>query len=143
MPTAHPDHPNEHRTPFPDHVDAVAEGLVTAGAFIALADGGVAPVERDVIVRRLARGPFTSTLSEQRIAGMFDQQVRRLGAPGAADLIVDALRPLTVLSFASEVVQLATRAAAADGRLARGELDGIALIRLLMAAMPSPRLVTP
>ena len=50
-----------------------------------------------------------------------------------AELVVAAFRPFVRLRFAAEVMRLAERTAAADGRLSSSEVHIITLMRLIMS----------
>jgi tellurite resistance protein TerB len=117
----------------------VMQALATAGALVALADGRVDAVERDEFVNFIDRQGFTPTISNDEVAGAFDNLVRELEARDRLSVILDAFRPLAGLSLASVVVRTAERVACADGKILPGELQALRLIRLLMATLPDTR----
>src|SRR5262249_34929988 len=120
--------------------EEVMQALVTAGAFVALADGRVETVERDELVNYIHRQGFVPTISQQDIADTFDTRVRQLEDRDGANMIVETLRPLAGLSLSSVVVRTAEQVAAADRYLHPSELHAIKLIRLIMTNLPTKRL---
>ena len=74
-----PSIPGELRDPF-DCDEQAVKALVTAGAFVALADGRVEVIERDEAVHYIDRLQLAPTISRQRIADFFDET--RTTAPG-------------------------------------------------------------
>jgi tellurite resistance protein len=113
----------------------VMRGLVTAGAFVALADGRVEKVERDELVNFIDRQQFVPTISTTEIAEMFDQRVRQLEDRNSAEVIIENLRPLAGLSLGSVVLRTAERVAGADRQIHAGELQALELIRLIMTGL--------
>jgi len=106
--------------------------LVTAGAFVALSDGRVDPIERDETVEYVDRRRLAPTISRRRLAEFFDGQVGRLQDRDFAELITESFRPVPRLSLACDVIRIAERIAAVDGRIHRNEVQVIALMRLLL-----------
>jgi tellurite resistance protein len=122
-----------------DHEDKQVMGpLVTAGAYVALADGRLEPVERDELVSFIYRQGFVPA-SQDEIAEAFDSVVQELEEPDSLSVILKAFRPLAGLSLASVVVRTAERVAAADGEIRLSELQAVKLIRLLMMSLPNKR----
>jgi len=117
--------------PF-DRDEQAMTALVTAGVLVALADGRVDAVERHEVLDCIDRRRLAPAVSRQRVAEFFDGRVRQLEDRDFTDLIVEAFRPVTRLSLASEVIRIGERTAAADGRLHPCEVQVIALIRLLL-----------
>jgi tellurite resistance protein TerB len=131
---------DEHPADFLDRRDEdVMQALATAGAFVALADGRLDAVERDELVNFIDRQGLAPTISNEEVAGAFDNLVRELEARDRLSVILEAFRPLAGLSLASVVVRTAERVACADGRILPGELQALRLIRLLMATLPDTR----
>jgi tellurite resistance protein len=122
--------------PF-DRDEQAMTALATAGALVALADGQVDAVERDEAVDYIDRCRLAPTVSRQRVAEFFDGRVRRLQDRDFTELVVEAFRPVACPSLVSEVIRLGERIAAADRRFHPREVQGLALIRLLM--MPPTR----
>jgi tellurite resistance protein len=124
----------------------VMQGLVTAGAVVALADGGVAEVEREELLNFIDRQQLVPTIPRTDIAETFDRRVRQLENRDSAEVILENLRPLVGLSLASVVLRTAERVAAADGKIHPAELQALKLIRLIMTSLsakgPSVRLRT-
>ena len=113
----------------------VMQALVTAGAFVALADGRVEKVERDELVNFIDRQQFVPTIPRTEIAEIFDQRVRQLEDRNSAEVIIEKLRPLAGLSLGSTVIRTAERVAGADRQIHPGELQALALIRLIMTGL--------
>ena len=113
----------------------VMQGLVTAGAVVALADGGVAEVEREELVNFIDRQQLVPTISRIDIAETFDRRVRQLEDQDSAEVILENLRPLVGLSLASVVLRTAERVAAADGKIHPAELQALKLIRLIITSL--------
>lgn len=119
--------------------DEALRALVTASSFVALADGRVAAVERDEAVRYIHRRQITANTSEQRVGELFDACVQRLKERDAADLILQALRPVARLSLSSDVIRASERVAAADGHVHPREVEVIRLIQLIVTSFQSLR----
>jgi tellurite resistance protein TerB len=119
-----------------DYDEQVVKALVTVGAFVALADGRVQAIEREEAVRYTDRRRLAPTISQERIAELFDDRARRLQDRDFANVIVDALRPAAALSLNFDAVRIAELVATADQRLVPSEAQVIRIIRLI--AMPFP-----
>jgi tellurite resistance protein len=115
----------------------VMQGLVTAGALVAIADGQVQAVERDELVNFMWE--LMPAFSDNQIGELFDRRVRDLRDRDAVAVVTEKLRPLTGLSLASVVVRTAERVAAADRQIHPSELQAITLLRLFMASLPTRR----
>lgn len=123
--------------------EQAAAALVTAGAFVSIADRHVATAERDEVVGYILRRRLAPNIAEARLATMFAQQGVRLGEPDFANVVIEALRPIAGLSLAPEVIAIAERVAAADEDVHPYELQAITLLRLITSALPRARLVRP
>jgi tellurite resistance protein TerB len=126
-----------------DRHEQAMEALVTAGALVALADGRVDAIERDEAVDYIDRHRLAPAISRQRLAEFFDARVRRLDDRDFASLIVDAFRPVAGLSLASDMIRIAERVAAADGRIHPSEVQVITLLRLIMMTPSESKDVDP
>jgi tellurite resistance protein len=115
--------------------EEVMQALVTAGAFVALADGQLEAVERDELVNFIDRQGFVPTILRDQIAEAFDNRARRVKDRDGANVAEEALRPLAGRSLASVVVRTAERVAAADRKIHPGELRTLKLIRLIMMTL--------
>jgi len=115
--------------------------LVTSGAFVAVADGRVAASERDEVLDYISEQRLAPTVSRQQIADLFDERVQRVRERDFADVVVEALRPVTALSLASNVIGIAERVAAADNRVHPEERRVIRLLRLIIMTLPEPQVV--
>ena len=135
-----PEIAGELRDPF-DCDEQVVRALVTVGAFVALADGRVDPIERDEVVNYVDRQRLAPSISRSRIAEFFDARARHLEDRDFADLIADALRPVAALSLTFDVVRVAELVAAADRHVNSDEARVITLIRLIAKTSPEPKLV--
>jgi tellurite resistance protein TerB len=113
----------------------VMQGLVTAGALVALADGRVEEVERDELLNFIDRQQLAPTIPRTDIAEVFDRRVQQLEDRDSAEVIIENLRPLIGLSLASVVLRTAQRVAAADRQIHSGELQALELIRLIMTSL--------
>jgi len=131
-------HPGELAGPF--DCDAV-NALVTAGAFVALADGRVQTVERDEVVHYIHRRRFAPT--RQHITYLFDERAGHLQDADFANVVVEALRPVPSLSLTSDVMCIAERVAAADRQMHPDEAQMIRLIRLITMSFPEPKVIEP
>jgi tellurite resistance protein len=118
--------------PFDRDEEAIT-ALVTAGALVALSDGRVDSIERDAVIDYIDRRRLAPAISRDRIAKFFDARVRALQGRDFAELVVAAFRPVVRLRFAAEVMRLAERTAAADGRLSSSEVQMITLMRLIIS----------
>jgi tellurite resistance protein TerB len=121
--------------------EQIVKALVTAGAFVALADGRLAPIERDEAVSYIDRQRLAPTISRQRVGEFFDACAQRLEDRDFADLIAEALRPVAALSLGFDVVRIAELVAAADRHLDHNEAQVIRLIRLVAITSPEPKVV--
>jgi tellurite resistance protein TerB len=111
------------------------QGLVAAGAFVAVADGRVQAVEREELLNFMQQ--LMPAISADAIDELFDHRVREFEKNNAVTVITEKLRPLAGLSVASVVIRTAERIAAADRQIHRNELQAIKLIRLFMASLPA------
>src|SRR5215471_8680457 len=126
--------------PDPFDCDAV-NALVTAGAFVALADGRIQTVDRDEVLRYIDRRRFVAT--RRRIAELFDERAGHLQDADFANVVVEALRPVPSLSLTSDVMCIAERVAAADRQMHPDEAQMIRLIRLIIMSFPEPKVIEP
>jgi tellurite resistance protein len=122
---------------FDQRDEQVMQALVTAGAFVALADGGVDVVERVELLSFIDGQLLIPTIARREIIEAFDNRVRELKDQGSAKVIVEAFRPLAGRSPPSCVVRAAERVAAADGYLHPNELEAIGLLRLIITSLPN------
>jgi tellurite resistance protein TerB len=120
--------------------DAV-NALVTAGAFVALADGRVQTVERDEVVHYIHRRRFAPT--REHITYLFGERARQLQEADFANVVLEALRPVSSMSLTSDVTRIAERVAAADRHVHPDEAKVIRLIRLITMSFPEPKVIEP
>jgi tellurite resistance protein len=114
--------------------------LLTAGAFVAIADGRVDSAERDEVVHYIDQA-IKPTLAKARVAELFDQCAQLLQDRDFASLVLEALRPVAALSLTSAVIEIAERVATADGRVHPNEAQAIRLIRLTTMTLPERQVV--
>jgi len=114
--------------------------LLTAGAFVAVADGRVDSAEREEAIHYIDRS-IRPKMAKARIAELFDQCAQLLQDRDFADAVLEALRPVPALSLTSAVIEIAERVAAADGRVHSSEAQAIRLIRLITVALPEPQVI--
>ena len=120
---------------FDSRDEDVLRGLVTAGAFVALADRRVEETERDELVNFIDRQQFVPSIPRAEIAELFDRRVRQFEKRDSAELIIENLRPLVGLSLGSIVLRTAERVALADRRIHPSESQALDLIRLVMTSL--------
>src|SRR5262249_25255526 len=124
---------------FDQRDEQVMQALVTAGAFVALADGHVEDVERHELLSYVEGHDLVPTIARQEIVEAFENRVREIEDRGSANVIVDAFRPVVGRSPPLFLVRVAERVAAADGYLHPNELQSIELVRLVVTNRPSCR----
>jgi tellurite resistance protein len=130
----------EHIADYLDSRDEdVLRGLVTAGAFVALADHRVEETERDELVNFIDRQRFVPSIPRAEIAELFDRRVRQFEKRDSAELIIENLRPLVGLSLGSIVLRTAERVALSDRRIHPGESEALDLIRLIMTSLSAKK----
>jgi tellurite resistance protein len=122
---------------FDQRDERVMQALVTAGAFVALADGRADAVERDELLSFIDGQLLIPTIARREIVEAFDNRVRELKDQGSAKVIVETFRSLAGRSPSSFVVRAAERVAAADGYLHPNELEAIGLLRLIITNLPN------
>ena len=127
------------RDPFSSEHDPIY-ALLTAGAFVAVADGRVDSAEREEAIHYIDRS-IRPKMAKARIAELFDQCAQLLQDRDFADAVLEALRPVPALSLTSAVIEIAERVAAADGRVHSSEAQAIRLIRLITVALPEPQVI--
>jgi tellurite resistance protein len=128
-----------------DYVDQrdeqMLQALVTAGAFIAVADGQIQLVERDELIDFVTRQGFVPASSKQDVAEAFDSRVRQLEDSRVRQLdgrdmfiaVFESVRPLAGMSLSSVVVRTAERVAHADRELHSSEIESLNLLRGMLA----------
>jgi tellurite resistance protein len=120
-----------------DRADAIVmPALVSAGAFIALADGGVDPLERATLADFLQKSLLLA-VSRDDVVRAFDACVKRLEKRNDMQIILESFQGLAGRSMASVVVRLAEQVAAADRQLHPGELDALGLVRSMLISLPT------
>jgi len=122
--------------------EEILRALVAAGAFVALADGRVDPVEREAFLNFIDRQSLVPSISQDEIGRFFDSRVQQIKNQCNEIAIAEPLRPLTGLSSASVVVGAAERVAAADLQIHPREVEALNLIRRIMMT-PSDRTDAP
>ncbi|WP_082637666.1 TerB family tellurite resistance protein [Bradyrhizobium retamae] len=118
-----------------------AAALVTAGALVAIADKQADTTERKEFMRYINDRQLVPTIAEPDVAKLFDERVRRLEQPDFANVAIEALRPVSELSLAPDIIELAERVAAADRYMHSHEWQAIRLIRLITMSLPQPKVM--
>jgi tellurite resistance protein TerB len=77
--------------------ERAAAALVTVGAMVAVADRHVSAAERQEVVRFISDLGLAAHLTEPRLAVMFDERARRLEQRDFANVVIDALLPVSDL----------------------------------------------
>jgi hypothetical protein len=103
---------------------------------VAVADRHVSAVERDKVVCFIRDLGLAAHLTEPRLAAMFDERARRLEQRDFANVIIDALLPVSDLSLSSDLLAMSERVAVADETLHPHEVLAIKLLRLLTSGLP-------
>jgi tellurite resistance protein len=120
-----------------------AEALVTAGAFVAVADQRVSLAERDEVIGFIRDRSLAPHIADDRLYAMFDELVERLMEPDFVNVVIDTLRPVSDLPLSSHLVELSKRVAAADEDVHPHEQQAIRLLRQLTLALPRAKPVGP
>jgi tellurite resistance protein TerB len=125
--------------PFNSEHDPIY-ALLTAGAFVAVADGCVDSAEREEAVRYIDQA-IMPKMAKARVAELFDQCAQLLQDRNFAEVVVEALRPVPALSLTPAVIEIAEWVAVADGTVHSNEVQAIRLIRLITIALPEPQAI--
>lgn len=116
--------------------EQAAVALVIVGALVAVADRRVSQVERDEVIRFIRDRKLAPHLSDDRVSAIFDELAERLEEPDFANVVIDALRPVSDLPLSSHLIELSERVAAADEDVHPHEVQAIKLLRLLTLVLP-------
>lgn len=114
------------------------DGVATAAALVALADGRAEPVESGQLVDFLDRSEFLSIFTRGEIIDAFERRIRELSEPGASTQALQQLARHARRPLARMIVDVGDEVAAADCRLDPREQRMLRLIRIILAAMPAP-----
>src|SRR5437868_14327994 len=98
---------------------------------VAVADLHVSAVERDEVVRFISDLGLAAYLTEARLAAMFDERAKRLEQRDFANVVIDALTPVSDLSLSPDLLAISERVAVADETLPPHEVLAINLSQLL------------
>jgi tellurite resistance protein len=143
MPSTEPGANIRHEIIDPTECDQqAAAALVTAAALVAIADRHIDASEREEAVRYINDRRLVPTIAASCIDSMFDERARRLEQLDFANVAIDALRPVSGLCLAPDVIEIAERVAAADRHLHSHELQAIRLIRLVTMSLSKAKVVT-
>lgn len=123
--------------------EQAAAALVIVGALVAVADRTVSPAERDEVIRFIRDRKLAPHIPDERLCAMFDELAERLEQPDFANVVIDALRPVSDLPLASHLMELSERVAAADENVHPHEVQAIKLLRLLTLVLPRAKPVVP
>lgn len=116
--------------------EQAAVALVIAGALVAVADRRVSPVEREEVIRFIRDRELAPHIGDNRLFAMFDELAERLEEPDFANVVIDALRPVSNMPLSSHLMALSERVAAADEEVHPHEVQAIKLLRLLTQVLP-------
>lgn len=116
--------------------EQAAVALVIAGALVAVADRRVSPVERDEVIRFIRDRELAPHIRDDRLFAMFDELAERLEEPDFANVVIEALRPISNMPLSSHLMALSERVAAADEDVDPHEVQAIKLLRLLTQVLP-------
>jgi tellurite resistance protein len=108
---------------------------------VAVADGRLDEIERDRALDYIEGRRFAPRRSRGQIAERFSEYARRLQSTDFLNLVLDALRPVSGLGLALDVVAIAEQVAAADGTVHPSEAKTIALLELIATNLPEPKMV--
>jgi tellurite resistance protein len=116
-----------------DGADELLDGIITAVAVVARADGWIDPVERSQRLVFLNRTGLWAVFTREQVLDAFEERTRQLAERRGAEVAIGGLRRLSGRSLARLVFDTGTHVAMADGRLHPGELHMLALIRIALA----------
>lgn len=116
--------------------EQAAVALVIAGALVAVADRRVSPVERDEVIRFIRDRELAPHIGDNRLFAMFDELAERLEEPDFANVVIEALRPVSNMPLSDHLMALSERVAAADEDVHPHEVQAIKLLRLLTQVLP-------
>ena len=120
----------------PSQNEQAAAALVIVGALVAVADRRVSPVERDEVITFIRDRKLAPHISDERLYAMFDELAERLEEPDFANVVIDALRPVSNLPLSAHLMELSERVAAADENVDPHEVQAIKLLSLLTLVLP-------
>lgn len=113
----------------PDHRERMLfEGIVTAGAVVAWADGRVAPVERSELIDFVQGDSLLSSFPASHAEEAFDAHLKRFAEPGGVSAAVASLLRLRWIAESRSIMRAAERVAAADGEIETSEARAVWLV---------------
>lgn len=116
------------------HEDDLSDGVVSAAALVARADGWVQEVERSQLVNFVDRQEFLSVFEREDAVAHFERRVRELREPGGPSAIIRRLRRQCGKATAFFIV--GEEVAAADSRLDPREQDMMQLVQDALEGRP-------
>lgn len=121
--------------------DELLDGVITAAALVAGADGRIEPVERGQMLDFLRRNGLFSAFTRAEILDAFERRIRGIESEGGTEMAVGNLLRLAGRSPARLVIDASREIAVADCRLDPREARMLGLIRAaLLAGGPRPAL---
>lgn len=121
------------------HEDDLLDGVVSAAALVARADGWVQEVERSQLVNFVDRQGLLSVFERKDAVAHFERRVRELREPGGAAAVIQRLRRHRDKATAFFIVSIGEEVAAADSRLDPREQDMLRLVQDAVEGEPRRR----
>ena len=131
--------PAETRLAYLEYCESeLLDGVATAAALVALSDGRADPVESGQLVDFLDRSEFLSIFTRGEIVDAIERRTRELREPRASARMLQQLGRHAHRPLARLIIEAAEEVATADCRLDPREERMLRLIRIILAAMPTP-----
>jgi tellurite resistance protein len=111
------------------HEDELLDGVVSAAALVARADGWVQEVERSQLVDFIDRQGLLSAFAREDSVAHFERRVRELREPGGPSAVIQRLGRHRDKATAFLIVSIGEEVAAADGRLDPREQQIVQLLQ--------------
>lgn len=118
------------------HEDDLLDGVVSAAALVARADGWVQEAERSQLVNFVDRQGLLSVFERDDAVAHFERRVRELREPGGPAAVIRRLRRHRGKATAFFIVSIGEEVAAADSRLDPREQDMMQLVQDALEGRP-------
>ena len=118
------------------HEDDLLDGVVSAAALVARADGWVQEVERSQLIDFVDRQGLLSVFEREGAAAHFERRVRELREPGGPSAVIRRLRRHRGKATAFIIVSIGEEVAAADSRLDPREQNMMQLVQDALEGRP-------
>jgi tellurite resistance protein len=118
------------------HEDELLDGVVSAAALVARADGWVQEVERSQLVNFFDRQGLLSVIQREDAVAHFERRVRELREPGGPAAAVQRLSHHRDKATAFFIVSIGEEVAAADSRLDPREQHMLQLVQDALEGKP-------